>query len=334
VDELDRKIAAALQLHGRATWREIAAAVGASESTVARRARSLLEADLVRVVGYPDLTRVGSGLAVVVQLRCEAGTAPAVGRTLAARPDCRFLTLVTGEFDIVLELTVPSLAQLARVLHLELGRVPHVVGAAPSVLLRTCKTSYDWSRDMLAEYALDASFARAARPVAREPGAEAAELDATDLRLIALQGEDGRRTYAELASRLSISESAVRARFSSLVGRGLLVMGTVVDPQLFGFPIESFAWLGVDRGRIEAVTAALVAHPQVRFVGVTTGTTDVLCEVVTRDPDDLYAFSTEWLGGLEGLRHATIENELVTLKRGYVEVPNRILDAPGEDDRR
>ena len=41
---LDRRIVAALQLNGRATWKQVAAAVGATESTVARRGQQLLDA--------------------------------------------------------------------------------------------------------------------------------------------------------------------------------------------------------------------------------------------------------------------------------------------------
>src|SRR3712207_449991 len=104
VDALDRQIVASLQINGRATWRQIAAAVGSSESTVARRAQTLLDERRVRVTALPDPMRCGFGYPVLAQLRCEVGSSARVARELAARPDVRFLALVTGTVDIVMEL--------------------------------------------------------------------------------------------------------------------------------------------------------------------------------------------------------------------------------------
>ena len=42
--ELDRKLVAALQVNGRASWKQVARAVDATESTVARRGQQLLQA--------------------------------------------------------------------------------------------------------------------------------------------------------------------------------------------------------------------------------------------------------------------------------------------------
>ncbi len=49
LDPLDRLIAGALQLNGRAAWRDIASVVDSTETTVARRAQRLIDAGTVRV---------------------------------------------------------------------------------------------------------------------------------------------------------------------------------------------------------------------------------------------------------------------------------------------
>ena len=61
VDEVDRRIIAALQLNGRAPWSTIARWSGASESTVQRRFTALHERGLVHVVGVVDLDRTAAG---------------------------------------------------------------------------------------------------------------------------------------------------------------------------------------------------------------------------------------------------------------------------------
>ncbi|NBH12348.1 AsnC family protein, partial [Amycolatopsis sp. SID8362] len=69
--ELDRRIVAALQLNGRASWGAIARHVGASESTVLRRAAQLTDSGRLRVIGVVDVLRCGLGVPVLARLRCR-----------------------------------------------------------------------------------------------------------------------------------------------------------------------------------------------------------------------------------------------------------------------
>jgi len=315
VDALDRRIAVALQLNGRATWRQVARVLDTSESTVARRGRQLLESGTVRVTGQPDPARAGLGYPVLVQLNCETGATKRVARALAARPDVRFLAIVTSTFDIVLELIVPSRSHLARVLVDEFSDLEGITRTTTDAVMRTFKTSYDWSRGLLGTQGIDPSFA-GARP--QGPGRGPATLDETDLQLIQLLGDDGRRTYAELAQSVGISESMVRRRVSTLVDEGTLNFATLVDPRSLGFEIEAFLLLRVNHGELEQIAETLTARREVRYVAATSGFSDLACEVILRSPDDLYEFTTEGLGALNGVQSTVIAHELVTVKRAYM----------------
>jgi DNA-binding Lrp family transcriptional regulator len=318
VDALDRQIAAALQLHGRATWREVARVVEASESTVARRGRQLLDSGLVRVTGQPDPARLGLGFPVLVQLTCEAGAAKRVAARLAARPDVRFLAIVTSTFDIVLELIVPSRRQLARVLVDEFAGIEGITATTTDSVMRTFKTSYDWSRELLDDHGIDVSFGGELRPQGPPPAA-APTLDETDLQLIQLLGEDGRRSYADLAQAFGISESLVRRRVTALVENGSVFFATLVDPRALGFEIEVLVLLRVNLGELETIATALATRREVRYLAATSGFSDLVCEVILRSPGDLYEFSTEILGGLHGIQSTVLAHELVTVKRAYME---------------
>jgi DNA-binding Lrp family transcriptional regulator len=318
VDALDQQIAAALQLHGRATWREVARVLGASESTVARRGRHLLESGLVRVTGQPDPARLGLGFPVLVQLTCEAGAAKRVAAQLAARPDVRYLAIVTSTFDVVLELIVPSRRQLARVLVDEFAEVEGITATTTDSVMRTFKTSYDWSRGLLDDHGIDPSFGGELRPHATPP-ATPGSLDETDLQLIQMLGEDGRRSYSELAQAFSMSESMVRRRMTALVDNGYVFFATLVDPRALGFEIETLVLLRVNLGELETIATALAARREVRYLAATSGFSDLACEVILRSPEDLYEFSTGVLGGLQGIQRTVIAHELVTVKRAYME---------------
>jgi DNA-binding Lrp family transcriptional regulator len=151
VDKLDRRIAAALQINGRASWQQVAYAVGSSESTVALRAQRTISSGELRVVAIADPILCGFGYSVLVQLKCEVGSSSHVTHALAKRSDVRFLALVTGSFDIVMELIVPSRRYLGGVLLDELPTIGGIKETTTETVLRNFKMSYDWSRDLLGD---------------------------------------------------------------------------------------------------------------------------------------------------------------------------------------
>lgn len=300
--------------------------VGSSESTVARRARNMLDRGLIRVAGQAEPTRMGFGYPGVVHVACTPGAAVSVARAIAARPDVRFLTLATGSSNIVFELIVPSPRHLQRLLVREILRLPGVASTTIDHVMHVFKTSYDWSRALLDRQGVDPSFGEGLR---RPTKTADLALDAVDMQLIQLLGEDGRRSYSELAGALGISESMTRMRFSALLDHGYLTLATFVDPELLGYEIEVLVWLQVDLGRLEPIANALAARPEVRYLSATTGGNDLMCEVILRSPDDLYGFATETLGALEGVRRVGVDHELMVLKRAYVQATNGL---PEEDE--
>lgn len=318
LDDLDRRIAAVLQIDGRSTWRQAARLAGTSESTVARRAQSMLDAGIMRVNGIADPIRCGFGHPVLLQLSCEAGAAAGVARRLAERADVRFVALVTGTFDIVAEVIVPSRVALARVLLEELPEIEGITRTTTESVLRNFKTSYDWSRDLLGD--AEPTEVAVAEPVE----APAPSLDEVDLLLLHLLVEDGRRTYAELASAIGGSESMARRRIEALVASGCLRFATFVEPRLLGYDVEVFIWLRVELARLEEIARALAEQREVRYLSATSGFSDLTCEAILGSQDDLYSFSTGVLGKLPGVREVDIGLELETVKRGYVRMDHYI----------
>lgn len=311
---LDQQIAAALQLNGRATWREIARILGTSESTVARRARALLDGGVIRTTVLTDPLRCGTGCPVLVHFACRPGRAGEVAQALAARSDVRFLALVSGAFDVVAEVIVESRDALARVVVDELTALPGLLRATSETVLRTFKLGYDWSRPLL-ESAV--TVPRPAPIDVRTPPPQVT-LDEVDRGLIELLGHDARRSYQELAELQGISESAARRRVDHLLGTGCVTPAVLVDPAFLGYGVEVLFDLRVDLGRLEDVASALVGRPEVRYLSAASGESDLVGEVILRTHDDLYRFRTRVLGGLHGIRNVDTALELRPLRRAYV----------------
>ena len=324
LDDLDRRIAAVLQIDGRSTWRQAARLTGTSESTVARRAQSMFDAGIMRVNGLADPIRCGFGNPVLLQLSCEVGAAAEVARQLAERVDVRFVALVTGTFDIVAEVIVPSRVALARVLLEELPEIKGITRTTTESVLRNFKTSYDWSRDLLGDAGLtDITVA----PAVDGP---APLLDEVDLLLLHALVDDGRRTFAELGAAVGVSESMARRRVEALVANGCLRFATFVEPHLLGYDVEVFIWMRVELALLEETASALAERREVRYLSATSGFSDLTCEAILGSQDDLYEFSTGVLGVLPGIREVDVGLELATVKRGYVRMDDYI---PKEEER-
>lgn len=310
---LDQRIAAAMQLGGRTTWRDIGALLGVSESTVARRARAMMAAGVVRTTAVAEPLRCGLGFPVLVQLSCSPDRVASVAAELARRPDVRLVVIVTGRADIVAELIVASRDELARVLVDEIGMIPGLAQSATENVLRTFKMAFDWSRPLLQPYAVPPPA-----PIDVRRSVEPVTLDAVDFAVIDQLRQDGRRSYQELATELGISESAARRRVDNLVSTGAMTMVTLVDPPFLGYQVEVFLFLGVELARLEEVATALVARPEVRYLSATSGHSDLVAEAILPTQEHLYDFRTHVLGEQSGIRHVEMVSELRTVKRAYL----------------
>jgi DNA-binding Lrp family transcriptional regulator len=316
---LDQRIAVAMQIHRRASWRDLAKLVGTSESTVARRARRLVRQGIVRTTTMPNPQRCGIGNPVWVHFECEPSASNGVAVALASRPDVRLVAQVTGSVDIVAELILPDSGRLATVLTEELAKIPGILRTHSENVLRTMKVSHDWSRGIL-----DEPIAGPAERVDNEAQAPM-QIDSIDRAMLDRLRSDGRLSYRALAQDLRISESSARRRVGSLIASGCLVPVTLVEPRFLGFDFEIFAWLRVSLSKLEAAADILSRRSEVRYLAATSGYSDLVAEIICRSQQDLYLFRTQVLGSLPGLRQCETAMELRTVKRVWLQLASPSL---------
>lgn len=114
-------------------------------------------------------------------------------------------------------------------------------------------------------------------------------MDAVDRQILALLTDDGRRTYDDIARRVSLSSPAVKRRVDRLRREGTLKGFTaVVDHEALGYGAEALIELFYGAGvTLDAVTASLRAVPEVVEAWSVTGEADAIARVRTRDNADL-----------------------------------------------
>ncbi len=116
IDEIDHQLLAVLQADARQSNKAIAAAVGVAPSTSLARIRELEEAGVIR--GYHadiDPAALGRNVSALVSVRLSPKSEALVQRfidSLWALDGVVAITLLTGPYDILIELSLPSIDDL------------------------------------------------------------------------------------------------------------------------------------------------------------------------------------------------------------------------------
>src|SRR5437868_2655540 len=103
-------------------------------------------------------------------------------------------------------------------------------------------------------------------------------MDAIDRQILALLVDDGRRTYDDIASHVSLSAPAVKRRVDKLRARGALQGFTaIVDHRALGDRTEALLELFFAPGtQLDRVADTLRGHPEVVEAWSVTGEADAI----------------------------------------------------------
>jgi DNA-binding Lrp family transcriptional regulator len=314
LDDVDRRIVAALQADPRAPWAQLGALVGVSETTVMRRVQRLRDTGSLIVLAAPDPLRCGLGQPVHVYFQTFPGRAGQVAHQLAQRADVRYVSLLAGSQDVMCELIAPDHRYLRNVLLGELTDEGAVRSSTTAVVLKQFKISDQWSDALLHP---GREVPRQAQPEPEPAPDKPLRLDELDSQLLAALGSDGRRSYADLSADLGISETTVARRLAALTAARRVYFLALVDPSAVGYDLEAILHFRVEASTLDSVAATLMATSQVRYIAATTGTSDLTCDAVFRDTDDLYDFLTRTVAGVRGVLHVDVDVVLESVKRQY-----------------
>lgn len=314
LDERDRRIIAALQNDGRASWTAIAAQCDASVPTVARRAQQLFADGIVRVGVSPQVNHEGPADAFILRIGCVAGEQILVARRLARRHDIRFMALITGPYDLVVEMIIRKDDALhARIIE-DVMTIEGVLRCETDLVLHTYKVTFDWSRHLLngGEYVHTPTEPHECDPT---------HFDDTDRAILAALAGDGRASFRAVADTLEVNESTVRRRFEALRSRGCADVVTIVPAAALGFESEIIFMITVAPSNLDSAARELATYQGVRYLGAMLSGSLLMCEVILPSSRDIFSFVTTTLGKLDGVQGWTASMELVTLKRGFMDAP-------------
>ena len=151
------------------------------------------------------------------------------------------------------------------------------------------------------------SFDRPGRDRAR--GGSRIVLDEISKRIIEQLQQDGRRSYAAIGKAVGLSEAAVRQRVQRLIDNGVMQIVAVTDPMMLGFHRQTMIGIKCE-GDLERVADHLAGMDEIDYVVITSGSFDLLVEVVCEDDDQLL----EILSRVRSIPSVTATETFVYLK--------------------
>lgn len=322
LDELDRGVVHALQIHPRAPWTLVGEVLGVNPVTAARRWQRLEEAGLAWVTAYPRLSDPRIVVTGIVEVDTEPGAAEDVARAFAKDPSVPNIKLTAGGRDLVAAVQARSLDELARLTTSLFRGTPgvrvtrtHVYTGAPTEGSRWRLRSLDEAQVARVE----ASVPPACRPA---PRAEA-RWDDLDARLLELLSVDGRMSLRDLSAATGTSLTTLRRRMQSLLASRLSLRCDLARP-LSGWPLSAVYFASVPGQHVEQTTRVLAGVREVRSCAITAGPYNLVIDVWLRDLRDVHAFEAHLS---RRIPHLTVADRSVVLRT--FKHMGRLLDHDG-----
>ncbi|MEV5652599.1 AsnC family transcriptional regulator [Nocardia sp. NPDC052254] len=309
LDELDQLLIHALQLDARAPFSRIAAVLGVSDQTVARRYRRLRTANALRVVAVPDARQPGH-VEWLVRIRCAPAAAADMAADLARRSDVSWVTITSGGAEITCIARTRSQRHSDDLLLPKLSRTARLGDITAYRLLRYLVGAGRWSARTSA---LSPAQAAALTPV--RAAARPIQPTEADAKLIRALARDARADYRTLVAASGYPESTVRRRVDQLLESGAMYYDVDIDSAALGYEIEAMLWLTISPAQLAQVATALRTHTEIAFAAATTGPTNVVAFIAARDADALFDYLATDLGALPGVRRVETAPITRTVKR-------------------
>ncbi len=119
------------------------------------------------------------------------------------------------------------------------------------------------------------------------------QLDSLDKHIIIALEHDGRRPYRDIARDLNTPEATIRSRVNRLIEEGLIHITAIGDPQKLGVHINAISLIKVQPGGIKETADLLKEFPNVRFVGTSLGSADIIIQTLHSSLQELHEFISE-----------------------------------------
>ncbi|WP_096201377.1 Lrp/AsnC family transcriptional regulator [Bacillus sp. FJAT-45350] len=142
IDELDTNIIRLLSKDGRMSFTEISNRLEVTEKTVRTRYKSLIEDDIIDIVGVVNPISLGLNVSAIVQISAGANYLEKIIQQTRKYKEVRYISLITGEYQLYLQVNVKDYQELTSFIK-QLNLIEGVTKCNTMVQLEVNKNSHE-----------------------------------------------------------------------------------------------------------------------------------------------------------------------------------------------
>jgi Lrp/AsnC family transcriptional regulator, regulator for asnA, asnC and gidA len=146
LDDLDLRIIGQLQDDGRKPTTEIARALRVPRTTVARRIDRLVHDRIVTIGVLAHGSKIGLPVHAMIMLEVAPNQYDAVVSAVVALDAVRWVGILSGQFDLLIEAMLPSNDHLRHLLLEKLAKIEGITRMQTAQVLQVAKIAFDWNR--------------------------------------------------------------------------------------------------------------------------------------------------------------------------------------------
>ena len=142
MDVLDEKLLQLLSQDARKSSKTLAKQLNVNEATIRRRIKKLLESGVLRIIGVTDPTAIGFPLLAVIAFDVAHQNIDSAIDALASRSEVKWVSSVTGPFDIIAVARFRSTDELYGFMQKEVAHLEGLRDSQTFICLHTTKGQY------------------------------------------------------------------------------------------------------------------------------------------------------------------------------------------------
>ena len=144
------------------------------------------------------------------------------------------------------------------------------------------------------------------------------ELDKLDRDIVEKLSPDARVSNRQIAEELGVTEGTVRARIKRMEQQKQLRITAVTNIDRFGDATLAYIWIEVERSdQTRAIAEALAQVPELGFVGVMLGRSDILAITMVKNTEHLASFVHNNISYIPGVRRTESSLGVNFMKHDY-----------------
>jgi DNA-binding Lrp family transcriptional regulator len=282
IDNINRKIIAALKINGRYSYTGLAKDLGINVATVTKRIDKMIQEDVISIRAVLNPFKLGYNAHALIAVDVDLTKVDQVCSQFVNNHNISLVVATFGRFDVIFLADYPTWEMLQDYITKELPKVVGINKIDAFPIIENKKIFNPLFKH-------DTGISKPA------------SIDQTDQTIIEELEKNGRLNYAELAAELEISVATVSRRVARLQEEEIIKISAIRNPAKLGYLANAYIVIRADLNKVNDICAELGGYPEVHLIMTLMSGFEILLGIHLQSPEKLYKFILEKIAKIEGV---------------------------------